>query len=99
VKRVDYRYFKTFVSGYTGRDGISKERSYKLYVRDLERGVLTDVNPAGDLLWQHGLYKGDKPKSGSGLRVVRSRQMFEFVESLIEQGLALGKLYSLEGKK
>lgn len=99
VKRVDYRYFKTFISGYKGWDGISKEKSYKLYVRDLERGVLTDVNPAGDLLWEHGLYKGDKPKTGSGLRVVKSQQMFEFVENLIDQGMALGNLYSIESKE
>lgn len=96
VKRVDYRYFKSFTASYTDRNGALGEKSYKLYVRDLERGVLTDVNPAGELLWSHGLYKGDRPRIGSGLRVIESRKMFEFVGDLIDQGKALGALYSIE---
>jgi aminoglycoside 3-N-acetyltransferase len=99
VKKVDYRYFKSFTADYTDRAGTTSERSYKLYVRDLERGVLTDVNPAGELLWSHGLYKGDRPRVGSGLRVIESRRMFEFVEDIIDQGKALGALYSLEKKQ
>lgn len=95
VKQVDYRYFKTFVSEYRGRDGIWQEKSYKLYVRDIDRGVLTQVNPAGELLWKHGLYRGDMPMTRSGLRVIKCQPMFEFVSDLIERGQALGTLYAL----
>ncbi|NKD76179.1 AAC(3) family N-acetyltransferase [Haematospirillum sp. H1815] len=96
VKKVDYRLFKTFAAPYTDWNGVTESKSYKLYVRDLERGVQTHVNPAGELLWEKGLYKGDRPLVGSGLRVVRSKAMFDLVGQIIDQGKALGMLYSLE---
>ncbi|AMW34965.1 AAC(3) family N-acetyltransferase [Haematospirillum jordaniae] len=96
VKKVDYRFFKTFTAPYTDWHGVMANKSYRLYVRDLENGVRTHVNPAGELLWEKGLYKGDRPLVGSGLRVVRSKAMFNLVEQIIEQGNALGMLYSLE---
>jgi aminoglycoside 3-N-acetyltransferase len=99
VRRVDYRYFKTFAGKYTDARGMASERSYELYVRDIERGVRTDVNPAGELMWSAGLYEGSRPKTGSGLRVVRARSMFDFVGGLIDAGKALGNLYSIENGK
>ena len=96
VKKVDYRYFKTFAGRYTSSDGCTVEKSYKLFVRDLSRGIKTDVNPAGELLWDAGLYRGQRPKFESGLRIVRAQAMFDFVENIIDQGKALGTLYSIE---
>ena len=96
LKGVDYRYFKTFSGAYIGWDGLMKEKSYKLFVRDIDRGVKTDVNPAGELLWNAGLYKGFRPKVDTGLRVIKAVDMFNFVAKLIEDGRALGTLYSLE---
>ncbi len=96
VKKVEYRYFKTFSSDYTNWSGETRNKSYRLFVRDLERGVQTNVNPAGELLWKEGLYKGQRPGIGSGLRVIKSAQMFNFVELLIDEGKALGTLFALE---
>ena len=39
VKGVDYRYFKYFSGKYTDSNGLTKEKSYKLYVRDIDRGI------------------------------------------------------------
>ena len=61
--------------------------------------MLTDVNPAGELMWSAGLYKGFRPGEGSGLRLINSRSMFDFVEDLIESGKALGTLYSVGEKQ
>jgi aminoglycoside 3-N-acetyltransferase len=96
VKKVDYRYFKTFKGRYIDYDGVMKDKSYKLFVRKIELGVKTDVNPAGELMWQKGLYKGCRPKVDTGLRVIRARDMFDFVENLIDRGKALGTLYSID---
>ena len=96
VKQAPYRYFKTFTADYTGWDGVAQQKSYQLYVRDVARGVLTDVNPAGELMWENGLYQGSRPKVGSGLRTVKCQAMFGFVASLIDGGKALGTLYSVE---
>lgn len=99
IKKVDYRFFKKFTGKYTNAHGVTSEKSYKLFVRDINRGVLTDVNPAGELLWGEGLYKGFRPKVGNGLRVINSIEMFDFVSNIIDNGKALGTLYSIEGKK
>ncbi len=99
VKRVNYRYFKSFTGQYTDFLGDTKSKTYELFVRDIERGVLTDVNPAGELMWSAGLYKGFRPGEGSGLRLINSCSMFDFVEDLIESGKALGTLYSVEEKQ
>ena len=95
IKRVNYRYFKKFTSTYTDFNGVSSEKSYKLYVRNLEMGIQTNVNPAGELLWTNGFYKGYRPKVESGLRVIKSKQMFDFVEHLIDEDRALETLYSV----
>ena len=96
IKNVNYRYFKTFTGNYIDWNGVLSEKAYKLFVRDIERSVKTDVNPAGELLWKARLYKGFRPKVDTGLRVINAVDMFNFVETLIDDGKALGTLYSLE---
>lgn len=95
VKHVPYRYFKDFTGPYVDATGASSIRTYRLYVRDIERGVVTDVNPAGELMWREGLYRGSRPKVGAGLRTVKAREMFDFVARIIDTSRALGTLYSI----
>jgi aminoglycoside 3-N-acetyltransferase len=96
IKRVPYRYFKSFRGDYTDFGGLRKVKEYQLFVRDMARGVLTDVNPAGEVLWSKGFYNGYRPGEGVGLRVVRSRDMFNVVSDIIDSGRALGTLYSVD---
>lgn len=96
VKEVPYRYSKLFRAAYVDASGKSSTRDYEIFVRDLDNGVLTDVNPAGELMWQTGLYQGDLPGVGSGLRTISANAMFSFVAGLIDRGMALGTLYSIE---
>lgn len=94
--RVDYRYFKKFKGEYIDQSGNSSNCEFKLFVRDVSRGVVTHVNPAGDKMWELGLYSGNRPKEKSGLRVVEARQMYNFVANLIESGSAEGNLFIFE---
>jgi aminoglycoside 3-N-acetyltransferase len=94
--QVNYRYFKEFTGQYIDATGVSSTRTYSIYVRDLERGVLTFLNPLGELLWQQGIYSGDRPNQGTGLRVTKAKEVFSFVSSIISENRALGHLYSLE---
>jgi aminoglycoside 3-N-acetyltransferase len=64
-------------------------------VRDLERGVLTDVNPMSELLWEKGLYHGERSKQGIGLRTISACAMYDAVSEVIKAGHALGLLYSI----
>lgn len=93
--QVDYRYFKDFTGEYTDLEGKTTLKTYKLFVRDLDRGVTTFLDPAGEMMWQAGLYKGDRPLEGSGLRTIRAVEMFDFVKEIIESGRALGTLYQI----
>jgi len=97
VKGVAYRYFKDFTGPYTDANGEASPQTYRLYVRDLERGVLTDVNGAGELMWEKGLYRGQRPRVAAGLRTVRAAEMFDFVAGIIDSGRARGLLYAIEG--
>jgi aminoglycoside 3-N-acetyltransferase len=98
MHQVPYRYFKEFTGKYTDADGETTTRTYGLFVRDLDRGVLTHVNPTGELLWANHLYEGDRPGEGNGLRVISARKMYDFVSGIIESGEAHGLLYRIEGE-
>lgn len=93
---VPYRFHKRFTAPYTDMNGATEERTYGLFVRNIEMGTLTHVNPCGELMWQAGLYSGCRPEEGSGMRVIRARAMFDFVSTIITSGRAHGILYRLE---
>lgn len=96
VEKVDYRHFKKFSGEYANWKGFSSVKTYKLFVRNIDRGVKTEVNTAGEILWRRGLYKGFRPGIESGLRIIDSTSMFNEVQSIISKGQALGTLYSIE---
>lgn len=96
MKDVPYRFHKTFAGEYTDSSGVTSRREYGLFVRDLEKGVRTDVDPMGELLWEQTLYSGDRPGEGTGLRVIDADRLFASVERVIADGNAEGLLYSIE---
>lgn len=95
IKCVNYRYFKTFSGEYVGYDRNKVEKEYDIFVRNLDKRILTDVNPAGELLWAAGLYKGNRPGIDSGLRVIKAQIFFNFVSDIIDNNKSLGLLYSI----
>jgi len=97
-KAIDYRFHKTFTAGYTDLAGVSGPRTYGLFVRDVDRGVQTDVDGMGELLWAQRLYNGDRPGEGSGFRKIRSVDLFNAVAAIIDQGRAEGLLYNTGGR-
>jgi aminoglycoside 3-N-acetyltransferase len=99
MHEVKYRYHKTFTADYTDELRNTESRTYGLFVRNIEKGVSTHVNPAGELMWEKGLYSGCKPNEGSGLRTIPAKQMYEFVANIIMSGKAKNTLYRIEGEK
>ena len=91
-----WRFHKRFEGGYVGWDGVETRRTFGLYVRDLERGVVTDVDPMGERLWARGLYRGERPGQESGLRTIDANLLFEAVAEVIAAGDAEGLLYRVE---
>lgn len=93
---VSYRFHKKFSGPYIGLDGSEKIKTFGLFVRDIDRGVRTAVNPMGEILWEKGLYSGFRPKEGPGMRLVRADEMYEAVSEVIEQGRAEGILFEIQ---
>ena len=91
-----YRYHKTFTAPYVDLFGDEQLRTFGLFVRDLEQGVVTDVEPMGMILWDKGLYRGERPGEGFGLRTISARAMYDEVRCVIEEGRALGLLYAID---
>lgn len=96
VVGVDYRYHKSFTAPYRDADDKVELRTYELFVWDEQQGVRTDVNRAGELLWQKGLYRGQRPLNGFGTRVIGCHDFFSVVREIIEQGRAKDYLYSID---
>ncbi len=93
INNVEYRYFKKFSGNYIDEKSNNKKKTYSLFVRNIELGIKTHVNPAGELLWKERLYKGDRPFKGSGLRTIKSNDLFDFISHIIKSGKAENILY------
>lgn len=96
MHNVTYRYHKVFTGEYTNNTGITTTRSYSLFVRDLQKGVVTHLDPTEVLMWDNGLYTGDLHHEGCGLRVVSANKMYDFVSQIIISGKAQGLLYEID---
>lgn len=94
-----YRYHKKFSGSYTNELGQESQREFGLFVRDIERGIVTDVNRMGELLWERGLYKGSRYGEGFGCRSISARSLFDATAEVIVGGWAEGMLYSIQKKE
>lgn len=92
---VPYRYHKPFTALYTDARGMARPRTYSIFVRDLDRNVLTSVDRMGEKLWSDRLYRGDRPKIGTGLRAIGARDLFNATKAVIEAGKAEEYLYEI----
>lgn len=93
MHQVPYREFKSFTADYRGGDGLVRPKTYELFVR--KAGVLTEASATAELAWATGLYTGDRPGTGAGLRVVRATQLYGLIADIIQSGRALGMLYRM----
>ena len=55
MEGVDYRYMKEFRGLVTDEDGNTYEDTFSMLVRDIDQGVITEVDPMGDLLEEAGV--------------------------------------------
>ena len=94
INNAHWRYAKIFKGLCVDKNGKKLNKEYSIFVRKLELNVKTNVNPMGDLLWKHGLYKGNKPLKGTGLRIIEAVKMCNFVTDIIKNNNAKGLLYT-----
>ncbi len=99
MHHVDYRICKRFTGLYTDSQNNTTEKTISLYVRDLDKGVNTLLDPVSDLMWERGLYSGERHNKGMGLRVISANKMYDFVSNLIKQNKTKDFLYSIQKLK
>ncbi len=85
---VEYRYYKDFTGTYIDSKNISSQKTYKLYVRDLENNVESWVKPMGDLLWKKNLYNGCKYNEGNFFSTIKANDVYFQTERIIVNGMA-----------
>ena len=93
---VSYRFHKPFTGQYTDASGHTSHRTFTLYVRNLERGVVTSVGRMETLLWSEGLYTGCRLGEGCGLRVIAAQPLYELTAQVIKEGLASRYLFEID---
>lgn len=91
-----WRYHKRFAGGYTDKAGVTTDRVFGIFVRELGRNIQTHVDPMGERLWAAGLYHGERPGIGAGLRIIDADDLYWATLRAINRGEAYGLLY-LEG--
>jgi aminoglycoside 3-N-acetyltransferase len=99
MNNVNWRYHKIFEGIYEEFDGKISEKKYSIFVRDLDKGVVTHVKYAGELLWRNGLYMGFRENVDTGLRLLNTKDAFNFISEIIQKGKAEGILYKLNDFK
>ncbi|MBN1305124.1 MAG: AAC(3) family N-acetyltransferase [Anaerolineales bacterium] len=92
---VDYRYMKDFTGMVTDWDGNTYEDSFQMMVRDLDKGILTAVDPMGALLEEAGISKLRKVGKTT-IKLMNANQVFEFTAREMKRDPFL--LYQSEGK-
>lgn len=55
IEGCDYRYMKEFTGLVTDETGNTYEDTFSMLVRDIEQGVVTEVNPMGELMEREGV--------------------------------------------
>jgi aminoglycoside 3-N-acetyltransferase len=93
---VPYRYHKTFTGSYIDKAGTEANRTFSVFVRNLDAGVITKVDPMSERLWRQGIYNGYRPNEGPGLRTISAKHFFDEVAAVIQNGEAKGLLYDVE---
>jgi len=71
-----YRYMKSFTGDVTDTSGHTERRTVTMLVRDLDRGVVTAVDPMGELLERSGIIT-TRPIGDAVVRLMCARDVYE----------------------
>lgn len=77
MEGVDYRYMKEFTGEVTDEDGKTYEDTFTMLVRDIEKGVITEVDPMGDLMEETGVITVQKI-GGAKVCLMRANDVYVF---------------------
>ncbi len=90
---VDYRYIKAFTGKVTDETGRTYEDTFTMLVRDLEQGVITEVDPMGAVLEQRGIVSLDKIGEAT-VKLMKANDVFRVTSEEMKRNPHL--LYKVE---
>lgn len=92
LKSVDWRYYKKFNGIYIDKNKKEENLEITIYVRKIEKNIITDVSGMEKILWEKNLYKS---KSGNNAdpRIINIADVRKEIFQVIDNGKAEGILY------
>jgi aminoglycoside 3-N-acetyltransferase len=77
MEGVDYRYMKPFTGLVTDQDGNTYEDTFTMLVRDLDKGVITEVNPMGALMEEASIIS-IRDIGESRVKLMKANEVYKF---------------------
>jgi len=77
MEGVDYRFLKQFTGEVTDEKGNTYTDTFEMLVRDIDKGVITEVNPMGALMEQAGIIKSAKI-GAADVKLMKANEVYEF---------------------
>jgi aminoglycoside 3-N-acetyltransferase len=95
MEGVDYRFLKQFTGEVTDWDGTTKVDTFEMLVRDIDKGVITEVNPMGELMEEARVIKSAKIGEAD-VKLMKANEVYEFTAREMKRDPHL--LYYVEQK-
>lgn len=95
MEGVDYRFLKQFTGEVTDENGNTYTDTFEMLVRDIDKGVLTMVDPMGALMEEHGVIKSAKIGEAD-VKLMKANEVYEFTAREMRRDPHL--LYTFEKK-
>lgn len=95
MEGVDYRFLKQFTGQVTDENGNTYTDTFEMLVRDIDKGVLTMVDPMGALMEEKGVIKSVKIGEAD-VKLMKANEVYEFTAREMRRDPHL--LYQIEKK-
>jgi aminoglycoside 3-N-acetyltransferase len=77
MEGVDYRFLKQFTGEVTDENGNTYKDTFEMLVRDIDKGVITEVDPMGVLMEQGGVIRSAKIGEAD-VKLMKANEVYEF---------------------
>jgi len=77
MEGVDYRFLKQFTGEVTDENGNTYTDTFEMLVRDIDKGVMTMVDPMGALMEEAGVIKSEKI-GDADVKLMEANEVYEF---------------------
>ena len=95
MEGVGYRFLKQFTGEVTDWNGTTKVDTFEMFVRDIDKGVITEVNPMGELMEKAGVIQSKKI-GDADVKLMKANEVYTFTAREMRRDPHL--LYYIEKK-